>query len=395
MNNRKKNHFLIILKLIWHTIRDLIIRFMPNFLVKFFIKRGEFAFLVHPRDLSDVSRKYYFAKKFPNWLLGLTTRFLWPIVASRITGLKDKDGKSILGYVVVCPLTADQMMKKRRLAKKRIIQTAKLAEKIGVKIIGLGALGASLTRGGLDLIDEVNIGITTGAAYTVKIVTDNVFSVLDIWKLSVDNVLIGIVGAAGSIGSNSAKILAKNGVKNILLVDVPHKQDKIENLRNELYNINHDISVRDSINMSDIYGCDIIIAATNSPWVTIKNEHIKPGVVIVDDAQPSDVDLDVISKRKDVIVVEGGVASAPDIDCHFNFGLKNKNDIFSCLGEVLILSHIKHKGHFSIGYLDIKNIEKISTIAKKLNFKLADFQNFQRNFSANDIKNIYLKRKNK
>lgn len=379
--------------IIFHTFRDLIIRFLPKKIVKFFIKEAEFAFLVHPRDLTDVSRKFFFAKNLPDYILNLITRFLWPIIGSKITGLKDKNGKDVLGYVVICPLTAKQMMKKRKLAKKRIIQTSKLAEKVGAKIIGLGALGASLTRGGLDLKDEINIGITTGAAYTVKIVTDNILKILDIWELDRDKVSIGVVGAAGSIGSNSAKILVQKGVKNILLVDTTHKQEKVETLLNDLYKINPNISLKLSDNIEKIYKSDIIIAATNAPGVIIRSKNLKSGSVVVDDAQPSDVDEEIIKNRDDVIVIEGGVAKTLNIDCHFNFGLKNRSDIFSCLGEVLMLSYIKHKGHFSIGYLDINNIKKIDRIAKELKFTLGNFQNFYKSFSNDDIKKLYFKRR--
>lgn len=52
------------------------------------------------------------------------------------------------------PLTPKQMTENRNLAKKRILQAVKLAEKKGVTIIGLGGLIASVTEGGTYILKK-------------------------------------------------------------------------------------------------------------------------------------------------------------------------------------------------------------------------------------------------
>ncbi len=61
---------------ILHAFRDLIVRWLPN------LRKGEycFAFLVHPRDINDVYRKYPFAKFLPEKLLLLGLKHFWPVV---------------------------------------------------------------------------------------------------------------------------------------------------------------------------------------------------------------------------------------------------------------------------------------------------------------------------
>ena len=112
--------------LVFHAFQDLIVRLLPNFK-----KEYSFAFLIHPRNIQDVYRKYPFAKIFPIKNRMVPSIFL-PIIASEITGLKiSKTGKEIKD-ILLAFLLAKQMLEERELAK-RIIQAIKLAEKKGAK----------------------------------------------------------------------------------------------------------------------------------------------------------------------------------------------------------------------------------------------------------------------
>ncbi|MCR4343030.1 MAG: hypothetical protein NUV40_03990, partial [Patescibacteria group bacterium] len=321
--------------------------------------------------------KYPFASFFSEKWVKKFLKFYWPIVVSEIEGMKDKDGRSVKGWVLGIPLTADQMVIERKLTKKKILQATKLAEKLGVSIMGLGAMTASLTRGGLDLIKDTNIGITTGRAYTVKTVTDTLFAISKRLNIDLKESKIGIVGAAGGVGSGCFKLLAASDSSNFILIDLDRKLDIVNGFVNEIKHKFKDKTffIDISSEMSDIRSADIIIAATNSPDVVIKSEDLKSGAVIINDAQPSDISPDIYKNRNDVLILEGGVINTLGINYHFNFGLLNKEDTFCCLGEVMILAYGKHEKHYALGYLDMDLIDDISTLSKNLNFRLAEFQN--------------------
>ena len=376
------------IKLILYTFRDLTIRFLPKGIARLIVKPAEFAFLVHPRDLEDVEKKYPFVKLFSACLVRFCVKHLWPVIVSPITGLRNKEGKEILGYVVSCPMLASQMIENRSLAVKRIIQVVKLAEKTGAKIVGLGALTSSLTKGGLDIKNKININVTSGYVYTPIIVTEHVFKVID--KLDIDpvRVLVAVVGAGGNIGSNSAKILVEKGIRNLLLIDLLHRKDKINKLSNELKLINLDVELKLSSKIHDVCQADIIIAATNAPDAVIRSVDLKPGTIIVDDAQPSDIDKEVFIKRDDLLILEGGVINTPGIESHFNFGLKNEYDNFSCLGEVLILAHSGLIKNYTPEEINKDLVDKIKKDADKLDFRVGDFQNYYKIYSEEDIKRI-------
>lgn len=375
-------------RLILYAFRDLFARFLPKSASKRLIKPADFTFLVHPRNFQDVVSKYPFTKSFPAWLTRAFVKHLWPVIVSPITGLKNKNNQELFGYVIACPMLADQMMKNRKLALKRITQAAKLAEKTGAKILGLGALTASLTKGGLDLVNKVNINLTSGYAYTSVIVNQHTLKAAKALNIDISKALVAVVGAAGNIGSNSARLLVKKGVKNFLLVDLLRKKDKVEALAKELKAINSGISLQYSNQVHSISQADIVIAATNAPETIIRPSDLKPGTVVIDDAQPSDISEDVFKKRNDVLLLEGGVVKTPGIQSHFNFGLANRDDNFGCLGEVLILSWMGWEKHYALGKLEQRLIEEIQKAAEKLNFSPGDFQNAYQSYTEKDIERI-------
>jgi len=245
-----------------------------------------------------------------------------------------------------------------------------------------------LSRGGLDLSPHIESGVTTGRIYTSKIIIDTIEEVVKRLELNRGKIQIAIVGAAGSIGTACAQLLAKQDFSNILLVDLSDKNDWISKLIENVKNIKRSISIEQSNKIEAIKNSDIIIAVTNKPEALIRSENLKPGAIIVDDAQPSDVDSDIIFKRKDVLVLEGGVAHVSGVDSHFSVGLKHKEDLFSCLAEVVILSAMGHEGDFQVGEmfkLDSGAFDKIEKQAKTMGFKIGEFQNFHKVYSEEEI----------
>ncbi len=347
-----------------------------------------FAFLVHPRNLEDVYRKYpffkYFPKKFVLWFL----LHFWPVVVSEITGLKSQINKNdIKGYIISIPITAHQMLENRELSVGKIIDALKLAEKKGVKIAGLGALTSSVTKGGLDLVGKTSVNITTGHAYTAYTVTSNVFKLVEILGIDKSKAVVAVVGATGSIGSSSAKIMARAGFGDFILIDQERKKHLFGELIMDLKELNKNIKIKISHKINSIKQADIIITATNAPEALVMSEDLKSGAIIVDDAQPSDVAPEVLD-REDVLVVEGGVVHTSNIKSNFNFGLKDEFDNFCCLCEVMILASKKWNNHYVLNRATLELVDEISKDGDVLGFRLADFQNFKEVISQEKIKRI-------
>ena len=357
---------------------DLFIRVLPAFRKN---NSYEFAFIVHPRSRHDVTRKYPVFRYVPDSLANLVTKYFWPVTLSRMTGLKSQiNGKEISGHLITVFITAHQMAEDRPLALKRITQACNLAQKKGAKIVGLGGLTSSFSRGGLDLLDKVGIKMTTGHAYTSYNVTQNVFELVSYMNLDKKKIWIGIVGAAGSVGSTTAKLLVREGFANLLLIDLERRRHHFSELVEEIKKLNPKATVEMSYQIGDIKKCDIIVAATNAPEALIRSENLKSGAIVIDDAQPSDVHPDAL-ERKDVLVIEAGVTHTPKLNNNFNFGLKNRQDNFCCLAEVFILAANEWDDHYVINRATLELVDKIANLGEKLNFTIGSFQNFKESIS--------------
>jgi len=372
------------LRAILHSFRDLAVLLLPE------RQSSEYAyaFIVHPRNIKDVYRQYPFLRAIPSSLVKLVLRSYWPVIISRVSGLSSvESGREVRGFVLAVPLTAEQMLADRDLARRKIIQAARLAKKSGAKIIGLGGLTASMSRGGLDVVENVKINVTTGHAYTAHNVSQNLFALMDRFGSSREEVLVAIVGAAGSIGSSTAQVVAREGFKRILLVEVERKKDAVQKLIPILEGLNPDIDVRVSHSIEDIRDADFVVTATNTPEALVRSHHLKSGAVVIDDAQPSDVAPEVLL-RPDVLVVEAGVVHTPAIRTHFDFNLKGKNDTFCCMAELLILAAHGWDDHYTIARTDLKRVDTIASWGEALDFKPAALQNFLESISDEKVEHV-------
>lgn len=361
-------------------LRDLAIQIMP-FLVQ--RERRGFAFIVHPRDLGDVRRTTPFFNWLPKRLTEWILSWLWPVVVARVEGMRDSRGRMIPGWIIASPLPARQMMEQRELARKRIIQAARFAERLGAKNVGLGGLSASVTRGGLDVAEVISSGVTTGRAYTTHNIVEYVLDAVQTFHLDPGRVLVAIVGAAGGIGSTSARLLAARGFRRFQLIDLARKLPTVKSLSDELRQQGSDVAISSEIH--DVYTADVVITATNAPEAVIHARDLKPGAIVVDDAQPSDIAPDVFRDRRDVVVIEAGVIETSGINYHFNFHLAHRDNTYACLGEVMALSYLGWEDHYSLGGVEIAKIDKIARVASSIGFRLAPWQNFSRPIQSEDI----------
>lgn len=339
---------------------------------------ADFAFIVHSRDRSDLPRKFPWMKRLPRALFDAITFHAPPFAVSRVTGLVKADGSPATGIVIGIPMTARQLLEHRGAALARIVQAVKLARAKGASHIGLGAMTASLSKGGLDVIEAVKgVYVTTGRTYTVGNIVAYIEDATRRFALHRPAVTVAIVGAAGGIGSGVAFALARAGYRRFILVDVERKADHvrrhmaaIEEHADAAAQIRPSmpLNIEISHQMGVLSRAHIIVGATSAPEAIIRSEDVEPGTLIINDAQPSDVSPEIVRSREDVLVIEGGVLRAPGIDCHFNMGLAHRNDIFSCLAETLLLARRGDSSHYSLGEFRPDFLDSLRADAAELGF---------------------------
>lgn len=350
-----------------YAFRDLFILLLPRSVVMKILGSNDFAFITHPRDTADVLRQFPLAKYLPDKIFNLWLRYQWPVIGERISGVRDLNGKPLNGWIIFCPLTARQMIRNRDLGRTRVLQTVKLASKMGIKIIGLGAFTSIVTRDGLDVVGKYPLHVTTGNALSAAGAIQNVAAAAHLTQLNISDATVAIVGAAGNVGSACARIFSESA-KKLILIDINQRQ--LKTVVNELEGR---IPIEVSATPDPVIKADVVIAVTNAPGAIVKPEHLKPGALVVDAAQPKNVSDKAPSVRDDILVMESSVFRYPGIDYPFDLGI-GRGEALGCMAETIVLAGVGAKTNYSIGQLSAQQVKDIFSAAKMLGIRIGYFR---------------------
>lgn len=382
------------------------------FILQFHKGKGDFAHIAHYGYLEDLYRECSFLRYFPRELIKKWFNYSYPIVNEIIiknfNPSNSRIKKEIRGWIIFVANSTQQLLRENKLGEKKILQSALLAKKLGARVIAMGGLIASFAKGGYFLSERIkNVGFTTGHAYTIA----NIMKIIDKCgkriNLNIKKNIIAIVGAAGSIGSGCAKLLAEKGVCRIVLVDTTSlvSYKKLKNLEEELKRINSDIKVSSSTALLDIKKADLVIIATNSPFSLVKAEHLKPGAVVIDDSFPKNVSEKILEKRDDIILLEGGAVqlplsvdiqvarSMPDLMDAPLIRLISCKEVYGCFAELLILALMNYKRNYGLGPADPKLAKDITGKAEMVGISSASLQCFDKAVEEKRFKRNYQVRK--
>lgn len=347
---------------------------------------NRFAFMIHPLDVHDLARKFPWMGKLPHSLVENVIRFFPPVNTSHITGIRSPYGE-VDGYFVGCALTTRQMLTlPEEYVLKKIIAAGRLAEKLGAKILGLGATTAVVGDAGITVARNLNIAVTTGNSYTVYTALEGTRKAAEIMGIDLARAEVVIVGATGSIGAICARIMARECRYLTLVARNIAKLDGLAQqiLRESGIAVNRTTDIRKALTTADI-----VITVTSAAEAVIEPEYLKPGAVVCDVARPRDVSKKVAQQRDDVLVIEGGLVEVPgDVNFNFNFGYPPKLAL-ACMAETMILALEGRFENFTLGRdLTLEQVEEIGRLARKHGFKLAGFRSFERPVTEEQIEAI-------
>lgn len=345
-----------------------------------------FAFMIHPLEIEDIARKFGPLEKLPPRFVERLFKYVPPIKLSNITGVYS-DHAQAEGWFVACPLTARLMveMKERQVIDK-IIKTGKLAQKLGAKILGLGAFTSVVGDAGITVARNLDIAVTTGNSYTVATAIEGTKEAARLMEHDLKSCHAVVIGATGSIGQVCARMLARD-VRSLTLV--AREKSRLENLAQKiLYETGVAVRVTSNIKQA-LQNAQIVITVTSAVDTIIGPEDLMPGAVVCDVSRPRNVSKQVAEKRKDVLVIEGGVVEVPGkVNFNLDFGFPTGMS-YACMAETMMLAMEGRYENFTLGRdLSLQQVEEISGIARKHDFKLGGFRSFERAVSAEDITRI-------
>ena len=332
---------------------------------------NEFAFLIHPLTLEDVARKFGFARYLPPPFISRVLTKLPPLLVSEIRGVESAYGNTKGSFVAVM-LTARQMVElPLNFVLNRIIEAGKKAEKLGARILGLGAFTSVVGDAGITIAQNLNLAVTTGNSLTAATAIAGTRQAAQALGIDLKKAQVAIIGATGSIGTAVSHILA-NDVRHLALVarNEARLEAAAQRIRSEY---GETVSVDCLTNVSKaVRQADIILATSSAAEVLIQPEHLKPGAIVCDIARPRDTSKRVAREREDVLVFDGGILEVPGkVDFGLNYGFPPRMT-YACMAETMILALERRFENFSLGReYQPEKIMEIYQLALKHGFRVA------------------------
>ena len=346
-----------------------------------------FAFIIHPiNPKRDVSRKYPFLGRIlSEKQIDFFSTFFPPVYLSEIEGIRSEaTGKEIKGWFIACPYTPRRMLSlPEKTVYRKIVQTGRMAEKLGAKMLGLGAFTSVVGDAGITIAKSLDVPVTIGDAYTVAIAVEALREAAKLMNINLAKSTAAVVGAGGTIGRVCAELLADDVSKLYLL---GRRIEPLEKLKTKLDGSSQ-ADLRSSTDLSLLADADLILTVTSAVHEdVIHPEHLRAGSVVCDVARPRDVSAMVAAARDDILVIDGGMVDIPGlVDFHFDFGFP-EGKAYACMAETMALTLEGHFEDYTLGKeITRERVDEITAIAKKHGFRLSGFRSFEKEVTPEQI----------
>lgn len=346
-----------------------------------------FAFIIHPVDPQrDVARKFPALGKLPPGIIDYFSRFFPPVLLSHVVGIRSAaTGKEIEGWLIACPLTPKRMMAVAvETAYLKIIQTGRLAERLGAQILGLGAFTSVVGDAGLTISRRLSVPVTTGDSYTVAVAVEATLEAAQRMGYPPAGCTAAVVGAYGATGRACAQLLAGQ-VSDLILVG--RQGERLHEVQQEVQARGARVQI--DTQLAAIQQADLVLTVTSAFQPIIAAEHLKPGAVVCDVSRPRNVSRQVASRRKDVLVIEGGVVDLPGgADWGFDFGFP-PGQTYACMAETVLLALEGRFESFTLGrHISLDRVREIAALAAKHGVRLSGLRSFEQPVTDEQIQQV-------
>jgi predicted amino acid dehydrogenase len=197
-----------------------------------------------------------------------------------------------------------------------------------------------------------------------------------------------VIGASGSIGSVSARLLAMSFDEVYL---AGRTLSKLDELKASILAETPDAKVFTTIDYNSLLSeMDMIVTSTSGAGKEILDiMKVKPGCVITDVARPLDLPASDVAKRPDVLVIESGEIELPTkVKGMKSIGLP-PNVIYACLAETIVLALEGRFEVFTVGRdTEWEKVKEIYKLGLKHGMKLAAISGVKGVYTDEDIAKV-------
>jgi predicted amino acid dehydrogenase len=318
-----------------------------------------FAFVIHPLSQEFIKKGFPIPKATPKFVMDKVETLaahMPPMVYCKMENIVSPTGAEAEGWLITVGGTPKEMLARSpEFTYRRLLHASRIAEKLGAQIMGLGAFTKVVGDAGITVARRSRLPITTGNSYSAS---GALWAAADAMKRMglVQPAAKGqriqaktmVIGASGSIGSVSARLLAM-AFEEVVIAGRDLK--KLEELRRSILEDTPDANVVCSIDYDPLLAdMDMIVTSTSGAGKKILDiTKVKPGCVITDVARPLDLPPEEVAKRPDVLVIESGEIELPTkVKGLKSIGLP-PNVIYACLAETIVLALEGRFEVFTIG----------------------------------------------
>jgi predicted amino acid dehydrogenase len=337
---------------------------------------NRFAFVIHPLSLRFIHnhKAFRWTKYLPDDVVEAVAAYIQPMYLSRITGgVSPTTGQRIEGHLISLGATPRQMMNHgERFTYDRLNKAARIAERKGARIMGLGAFTSVVGDAGITVAHEADIAITSGNSLTVAATLEAAKqAVIKMGATDLTQGKVMIIGATGSIGSVCSRLLAQ-AIYDVVLVSI--EPERLIELKRTIQQETPGSTVTIATRADEYLGeCDLIVTATSAFGQRIVDiTKCKPGAVICDVARPPDISREEAALRPDVLVIESGEVLIPgEIDFGYDIGLP-QGTAYACLAETALLAMEGRFEDYTLGRnISMERVKEIYRLFKKHDFHIA------------------------
>ncbi|MBS1972396.1 MAG: dehydrogenase [Bdellovibrionales bacterium] len=351
-------------------------------------KEPDFAFVIHALSHRDLLRipglnlLHNMPKKFNDPFDRIVSKAP-PIIYGNIQHVISKEtGREVNGLIYGL-FSTPKVLKEEdpEVTYAKIEKICYDAANRGAKIIGLGAYTKVVGDAGVTINRNSPIPVTTGnslsASATLWALAE-VVKKMNLVKSDPNTGLVDgmamVIGATGSIGKVSAKLLALTFKKVCL---VAPRQNRLDELAAEIRQLAPRCEILTATDANELAGqADALVTATSAfDQKIIDVMRLKPGCVVCDCSRPLDFDKEDAKKRPDVLIIESGEVLLPgpaQINC--DLGLPGKA-VYACLAETALLALEGQFESFTMGRdIEWNKVKGIYKMARKHGVELAAIQ---------------------
>jgi predicted amino acid dehydrogenase len=358
-----------------------------------------FAFVIHPLSQEYIKKGFPIPKATPKFIMDqieTVAAHMPPMVYCKMENIVSPCGAEAEGWLITVGGTPKEMLARSpEFTYRRLLHASKIAEGLGAQIMGLGAFTKVVGDAGITVARRSRLPITTGNSYSASgalWAAADAMRRMNLVKISKGDKRVPaktmVIGATGSIGSVSARLMAMAFDE---VVVAGRDMKKLEELRASILLDTPDAKVTCSTNYDELLGeMDMIVTSTSGAGKKILDiTKVKPGCVITDVARPLDLPPEEVAKRPDVLVIESGEIELPtQVKGMKSIGLP-PNVIYACLAETIVLALEGRFEVFTIGRdTEWEKVKQIYKLGIKHGMKLAAISGVKGVYSDDDIAKV-------